>query len=181
MGANSLQFGRSARFSAVHKPCREQCKTLVQAFHVRRAGIEQRRTPRCKRKLHGIPKFFHPLSLRPTVRLNIPVQVEAEVVQAERQAHRRAAKARSKSFVETGSRHQTLRNNGVCSVHKLSRIQHRPVIISFRINQFTNGFTKIFTRKKASCDASKIDFKHDHCKRKMLGKADAAGRQGGKC
>ena len=47
------------------------------------------------------------------------------------------------------------------------------LIISFRLNQFTNSFTKTFIRKNASLDTlviSRIDFRHDHYKWKILGK-----------
>ena len=91
-GASLRRLGRPPLFPAVHEPCREECRALVQVYRVWRAGIEQRRTP------------------RPAVILNILVQarVEAEgfrlhprlppeAARAERRAHRRAAKNEARS------------------------------------------------------------------------------------
>ena len=50
------RIGRPPRFSAVHEPCREHCRALVQAFRVWWARIKQRRPPSGKRKLKGIPQ-----------------------------------------------------------------------------------------------------------------------------
>ena len=41
------------------------------------------------------------------------------------------------------------------------------LIVSLRLNLFTNSFFETFIREKKSCGSlviSKIDFKHDHCK-----------------
>ena len=56
MGASPRRLGRPPRFSAVHEPCREYCRALVQAFRVWRARIKQRRPPSGERKSKGIPQ-----------------------------------------------------------------------------------------------------------------------------
>ena len=56
MGATSRLLGRPPRVSAVHEPSTEHCRALAQAFRVRRAGIEQWKAPRCKRKSKSIPQ-----------------------------------------------------------------------------------------------------------------------------
>ena len=61
LGSSALQIGRPSRFSAVHDPCREDCRALVQAFRLWQAGVEQRRTPGCKRKSKSIQQTLYPL------------------------------------------------------------------------------------------------------------------------
>ena len=60
-------------------------------------------------------------------------------------------------------------DDGVWSVHDISRLKIglNPLIVSFCLNRFTNGFTKTFIRKKASLDTlaiSRTGFRYDHCK-----------------
>ena len=50
-----------------------------------------------------------------------------------------------------------------------------PLIISFRLNQFTNGFTKTFIRK-IWAEILLWYFRHDYCKWKILGKVGGCQR-----
>ena len=64
-----LLLGRPPRFSAVHEPCREHCRALVQAFCIWRAGCQ---AERALENLKVLCKPVHPLP-RPAVWLNILV------------------------------------------------------------------------------------------------------------
>ena len=63
------RFGRQPRLSAVHEPCREHCRAMVQAFRVGRARIKQCRPQSGARKSKGIPQTRLP---RPSVSNSSP-------------------------------------------------------------------------------------------------------------
>ena len=79
--------------------------------------------------------------------------------------------SQTKSFVFTRFRQQTSwwddahHNAWWCLFIISQEFSSNSLIISFRLNQFANFFTKTFIRKNASWDTlviSAIDFKHDH-------------------
>ena len=65
MGASPKSLGRPPRFSAVHGPCREHCRALVQAFLVwlAQARIKPSRQVSSKKKSKCIPQISSSTSL----------------------------------------------------------------------------------------------------------------------
>ena len=153
MGASPWLLGRPPWASAVHGPCREHCRALVQAFSVLWARSKQHRAvlfgakPSSERKLQGTASLSTLSSTASTCSLTEHLSFSVIVQQdlllwkmkqcKKSQCHIFALS--KKSLVFSGSRHQTrscqdAHYNCVFFVHNLSRksIQPQPAYYFFQ-------------------------------------------------